>query len=413
MTIVALSRDRARRFLVRRHLLDPPRSLRPERASVLAVVEQLGSLQFDPLEVPGARNHDLVLHARIQGYARPLCDDLLYAPPGERRLFEAYNKSLNILPVHELPYYRLAWERAAARNDGKILRERAAATKAILARIRRQGPVSTADVSREMGELVDWRWGPTTEGRALLEALIATGRLSLARREGNRRFYDLTERLFPASILERRVTREEAMRHRLLSRHRGVGLLGAGASSEVTIGLGSTAERARILAGLVEDGTLIAAEVEGVRGIRYVIAAELPLLEAAARADAPRAPSVTFLAPLDPLMWDRRLVEALFGFAYKWEVYVPEAKRRHGYYVLPILYGDRLVGRIEPRMDRERKSLGIVGIAFEAGFAALEEPGFAGALGQALRAYQELVGAERVVWPRSRIGQALKRAAHP
>jgi uncharacterized protein len=296
----------------------------------------------------------------------------------------------------------------AARNDGKILRERAAATKTILARIRRHGPVSTADVSREMGALVDWRWGPTTEGRALLEALIATGRLSLARREGNRRFYDLTERLFPATILERRVTREEAMRHRLLSRHRGVGLLGAGASSEVTIGLGSTAERARILAGLLEDGTLIAAEVEGMRGLRYLLAAELPLLEATA---SPRAPSVTFLAPLDPLMWDRRLVEALFGFAYKWEVYVPEAKRRHGYYVLPILYGDRLVGRIEPRMDRERLSLGIVGIAFEAGFLALEEPGFAGALGQALRAYQDLVGAARVVWPRSRIGQALKRAA--
>ncbi len=373
---------------------------------MLAVVERLGSLQFDPLEVPGARNHDLVLHARIDGYARAHCADLLYAPPGERRLFEAYNKSLNILPVHELPYHRVTWERAAARYDGKVLRERAAAKETILARIRRDGPVSTAEVSREMSDAVDWHWAPTTEGRVLLEALFETGRLSIARREGNRRFYDLTERLFPASILERRVTREEAMRHRLLSRHRGVGLLGAGASSEVMSGLGTAAERARVLAGLVEDGTLIAAEVEGVRGLRYVLAAELPILEAAALGE----PSVTFLAPLDPLMWDRRLVEELFGFAYKWEVYVPEARRRHGYYVLPILYGDRLVGRIEPRMDRGRKKLGIVGIAFEAGFLALEESGFVGALGQALRAYQVLVGAEQVVWPRSRLAQALKRA---
>src|SRR5690349_11631773 len=107
MRPLALSRDHARRFLVRRHLLDPARSLVPEPASVMAVVERLGSLQFDPLEVPGARNHDLVLHARIEGYARALCDDLLYAPPGERRLFEAYNKSLNILPVEELPFFRL------------------------------------------------------------------------------------------------------------------------------------------------------------------------------------------------------------------------------------------------------------------------------------------------------------------
>jgi len=409
--LLALSRDHARRFLVRRHLLDPARSLRPEPASVLAVVERLGSLQFDPLEVPGARNHDLVLSARIAGYARALCDDLLYAPPGERRLFEAYNKSLNILPVHELPCYRLAWERAAARYDGKVLRERAAAKEAILARIRQGGPISTAEVSREMSEAVDWHWAPTTEGRVLLEALFETGRLSIARREGNRRFYDLTERLFPAAILERRVTREEAMRHRLLSRHRGVGLLGAGASGEVMNGIGTAAERARILAGLVEDGTLIAAEVEGVRGPRHVLAEELPLVDAAARPAPARRPSVAFLAPLDPLMWDRRLVEALFGFAYKWEVYVPAEKRKHGYYVLPILFGERLVGRIEPRMDRTRRKLAIVGIAFEAGFSPLEEPGFVEAFAEALGAYQALVGAAQVAWPRARIAQALKRAA--
>lgn len=409
MSALTLSRDHARRFLVRRHLLDPARSLRPEPASVLAVVERLGSLQFDPIEVPGARNHDLVLHARIDGYARALCDELLYAPPGDRRLFEAYNKSLNILPLHEMPYYRLAWERAAARYDEKILRDRAAAKDAILARIRRQGPLSTAEVSREMGEAVDWHWAPTTEGRAVLEALFECGRVAIARREGNRRFYDLTERLYPAAILKRRVKRAEAARHRLLSRHRGVGLLGARASTEITHGLGTAAERARILAGLVDDGTLIAATVEGVRGPRYVLAEESTILEAAAQATS-APPSVVFLAPLDPLMWDRRLIEELFGFAYKWEVYVPEAKRRHGYYVLPILFGERLVGRIEPRLHRAEKTLAIVGVTFEAGFAPLDAPGFVEAFAAALRAYRTLAGAARLTWPRTRIGRALRCA---
>ena len=410
MRPLVLSRDHARRFLVRRHLLDPARRLRPEPASVLAVVERLGSLQFDPLEVPGARNHDLVLHARIDGYARALCDDLLYAPAGERLLFEAYNKSLNILPVHELPCYRLTWERAAERYDAGILRERAPAKRAILARIRRDGPVTSAAVSRDLGGPVDWHWGSNTEGRAVLEALFESGRVSIARREGNRRFYDLTERLFPPALLARRVPREEAARHRLLSRYRGVGLMGAGGASELTSGTGKAPERATILAGLVADGTLVPAEVEGVRGLRHVLAEELPILEATATRDGAWAPSVVLLAPLDPLMWDRRLVEALFGFTYTWEVYTPEAKRRHGYYVLPLLFGERLVGRIEPRLDRESGTLRIVGLWFEPGFAPLAEPGFAEALGEAVSAYLRLTGATRALWPRTRVARALGRA---
>jgi hypothetical protein len=407
MRPLVLSRDHARRFLVRRHLLDPARRLRPEAASVLAVVERLGSLQFDPLEVPGARNHDLVLHARLDGYTRALCDDLLYAPAGERRLFEAYNKSLNILPVHELPYYRLTWERAKERYDGKILLQCAAAKKAILARIRKEGPVSTASVSRDLGGPVDWHWGSNTEGRAVLEALFESGRVSIARREGNRRFYDLTERLFPAALLARRVSREEAARHRLLSRYRGVGLMGAGGGSELTSGTGKAPERAGILAGLIADGTLVSADVEGVRGARYVLAEELPILEATATRDPASTPSVVFLAPLDPLMWDRRLVEALFGFTYRWEVYTPEAKREHGYYVLPLLFGERIVGRIEPVLARKTGTLRIAGLTFEPGFAPLEEAGFAEALGEAVAAYQRLTGATRVVWPRTRLARAL------
>ncbi|MEO7294879.1 MAG: crosslink repair DNA glycosylase YcaQ family protein, partial [Candidatus Limnocylindria bacterium] len=101
---IQISADHARRFLVSRHLLAPPRTLPAKPASVLAAVERLGSLQFDPLEVPGARNHDLVLHARVAGYERAWCEQWLYGP--DRRLIELYNKSLNMVPMHELPHYR-------------------------------------------------------------------------------------------------------------------------------------------------------------------------------------------------------------------------------------------------------------------------------------------------------------------
>src|SRR5438309_1232802 len=127
-----VSAEQARRFLIRRHLLDPPRALPADPASVLTAIARLGSFQFDPLEVPGARNHDLVLHARIANYRRGWCEQWLYGPAAERRLFEAYNKSLNILPLDELHYYRIAWERASARYDDKILRARATTVAAIV-----------------------------------------------------------------------------------------------------------------------------------------------------------------------------------------------------------------------------------------------------------------------------------------
>jgi uncharacterized protein len=407
---LTLSRDHARRFLARRHLLDPARRLPPEPASVLTVVDRLGSLQFDPLEAPGAKNHDLVLHARIDGYRRALCDDLLYGPIGERRLYEAFNKSLNILPMVELPYYRLGWERAAERHDAGILREHAGVRDAVLARIREDGPIVTAAASREHDAEVTWGWGKGSAGKAVLEALFATGRVSIARREGNRRFYDLTERVFPPALLARRVPRPEAARHRLLSRYRGVGLMGARGAAELVNGTGKAAERAAVLSGLVADGTLMPAEVEGVRGPRYVLAEELPLVEATrARGDG-AAPSVVFLAPLDPFLWDRDLVEDLFGFLYRWEVYTPVAKRQHGYYALPILFGERLVGRIEPRLSPERDALRLVGLSFERGFAPLAEPGFVEGFGRALGAYRRFTGAERVIWPRSRVARALAAA---
>ncbi|HEY7599752.1 MAG TPA: crosslink repair DNA glycosylase YcaQ family protein, partial [Candidatus Limnocylindrales bacterium] len=186
-----LSREQARRFLVRRHLLAPPRSLPPAPESVLTVVDRLALLQFDPLEVPGARNHDLVLHARIGGYRREWCDQLLYGPG--RRLIELYNKSLNIVPLAELGHYRITWDRNAPNVDQGILRDQAQVAEAVLAGIREHGPQSTAAFA-EHGHAVDWWWAPTRASRAVMEALFVSGRLGISRRDGNRRYYDLIER---------------------------------------------------------------------------------------------------------------------------------------------------------------------------------------------------------------------------
>ena len=408
---LTISADHARRFLVSRQLLDPPRSLPAEPESVLRVIERLGSVQFDPVEVPGARSHDLTFHARIANYQRTWADRWLYGPPGDsrdRRLIELYNKSLNILPIDELPYYALAWQRHNVRYENGILRDESSVADAILAGIRRDGPLSST-AFKEHNHAVDWWWAPTSAARAVLEALFVTGRVGISRRDGNRRYFDLIERLVPETLLGKRAGEEDAARHRLLSRYRGVGLLGAQMAGEVALGTGKAPERARILAGLVDDGTLFPVQIEGLRQPRYVLAEEEPILDATAQPRM-RAQSATFVAPLDPLMWDRRLVRDLFGFEYLWEIYVPAAKRRHGYYVLPILFGDRLVGRIEPRYERRDKALRMLGIWFEEGFKPMVEPGFLEALGEAVAAYAAFVGAKSVTWPRTLPGRDIAGA---
>ena len=261
---------------------------------------------------------------------------------------------------------------------------------------------------------MQWWWDSsgatsTRAAKAVMESLFVIGRLGIARRERSRRTYDLIERLVPPDLLARRVPLEDQRRHRLLSRHRGVGMMAVGGAGELVLGTGYAPERARMTAEMVAGGTLVPVIVEGIREARYILGAERAILDATA---APRETpaGVTLLAPLDQFLWDRRLLKSLFGFVYVWEVYVPEPKRRFGYYVLPILFGDRLVGRIEPRFDRSDRRLTVAGVWFEDRFAPMEEPGFVPALANAVDAYRRFVGSRSVTWPRTRPGRDLAGA---
>jgi uncharacterized protein len=387
----------ARRFLVARHLLAPPRSVQGGPEGVLEVFRRLGSIQFDPLGVAG-RNHDLVLHARVADYDPAWCEELLYE---RRELFEAYNKGLSLLPTSELPWYSVSWQFNKPRFEAGILAEHAEVATGILERIRTEGPLSTLDFER--GPTVDWWWAPTNVTRAVFEAYSVSGVLGLSRRAGNRRIYDLMERLFPAELLAQTVPVAEQYRHKLLSRFRAHGLLGKTGSGELWLGLGKAKPdpdrpghpgRVALRDELVDAGDIVPVDVEGVRGERFVLREEVALL---ASPPEPTA-SVVFLAPLDPLMWDRDLLRSLYGFDYVWEVYVPETKRRWGYYVLPILFGERIVGRIEPRIDRASGKVQVLGAWWEDGFDPRKVEGFVDAMRAALRAYLTFAGATRVEW---------------
>jgi len=387
--------EAARRFLVARQMLAPARSVKGGPKAVLEVFRRLGSIQFDPIPVAG-RNHDLVLHARVANY-KPELSDRLYE---RRAIFEAYNKGLSLVPIDHFPWFRGTLSRRSPQTiaDNREVAER------VLERVRAEGPLSSLDFERESGPTVDWFGAPTNVVRAVLEAYAVTGVLGLARRDGNRRYYDLLERLVPPEVLKLKVTPKEHLRHKMLSRYRAHGLLGATGGGDIFGGLGPAKPtpdlpqypgRVALRDELIEEGELVPVEIEGIRGKRFVLRAEVKLLEAPPEPP----PSVAFLPPFDPVVWDRPLLGSLFEFDYVWELFFPEAKRRFGWYVLPMLFRDRFVGRIEPRIDRENGTVQILGLWWEDGFQPRRAEGFVDALREALQAYVAFANASQIEWP--------------
>jgi uncharacterized protein YcaQ len=390
---VRVTAEDARRFLLARHFLSPARSLDGGPDAVLEIFRKLGSIQFDPLAVAG-RTHDLMLHARVAGYDPAWCDSLYE----QRKIFEAYNKGLSLVPVSEFAWFR----GSLSRSSPRVLAENAEVTERVVERIRAEGPLSALDFERAHGAATDWFGLPTNAVRAVLEAGAVTGVVGLARRDGNRRYYDLLDRLLPTEVLAHKVPQTEQLRHKLLSRYRAHGLLGVG-GGDVFGGLGPAKPdprwpdypgRTALRAELVDLGELVPVEVEGVRGKRFVIKQDVGLLQAPPEP----SPSVAFLPPFDPLVWDRGLLGSLFEFEYVWELFVPPAKRRWGWYVLPIVFGDRFVGRIEPRIDRAEDRVHMLDVWWEDGFTPRRVTGFVDAMRDALRAYLRFAGVSHLEW---------------
>jgi uncharacterized protein YcaQ len=386
---VDVTAEAARRFLVARHFLTPARSLNGGPKAVLEVLRRLGSIQFDPIAVAG-RNHDLMLHARIDGYEPAWCDELYE----RREIFEASNKALSFVRTDEFPWFRDVMGRKGPRFHNQALADNAEVAERVLERIQAKGPVSSRDFEATAGATKDWFGMPENAVRSVLEGYTATGVIGLARREGNIRYYDLLERLLPAEVLAHEVPERERLLHKMLSRYRAHGLLAAGGAGGTFARIANGDVRKVLQKELVEAGALVPVQVESTRGKRFVVAAEAALLE------APRAPAptVAFIAPFDSFLWDTALLANLFGFEFVWEGFFKAEKRRWGYYVLPILFGDRLVGRIEPRIDRAASSVEVLGLWWQDGFTPRRADGFVEAMREALRAYLRFTGVECLEW---------------
>ncbi len=357
-----LSIGEARRFLLRHHGLLGEARFAGTRGMV-AFVRQAGCVQFDPVDVCG-RSPELVFLARVPGYYAGMLEDLLY---GDRRLVDYFDKNLAILPLEDWPYFRRERERygAAGRSFEHIARVR----EEVLGRIRQEGPLSSAALG--MGEKVDWYWSRTTLARAALEQLYFSGELVIHHKTGSIKSYDLAERHIPAGLLDALEPLPDELDHqcwRVLRRVRAVGMLWDRAS-DAWLGIpGFKAERrSLVFKRLLEQGSILLVTVEGVRGPLYIAREDEETLNDVL-AMGETEPRCALIAPLDSLIWDRKLIAALFGFRYSWEVYTPRDKRVYGSYVLPVLYGERFIGRVEPVCDRRAGVLRVRGLWWEEGF---------------------------------------------
>ncbi|MDR3331695.1 MAG: winged helix DNA-binding domain-containing protein [Synergistaceae bacterium] len=329
------------------HHLTDSASIRVD--DIAEYIRSVGCIQFDPLDIVG-RNPDLVLQSRCPDYRRGGVERLLYS---ERRLFDVWDKNMSISAVEDWPYF--------SRNRDFIMphyKKFEGAVSVILDYLGENEFACSSDF--DMDEKVDWYWGNQRLAKAALECMLLAGVVVVHHRKGTRRYYCLAGNFIPKDIYgmaDPNTEEEDYRRWLVLRRIRGIGLLwNRGGDAWLGTLSWNGGCRNEAFASLESDGTITGVEVEGSQYPFYIASEYIQLLSSCAEDSIPED-NVRIIAPLDNIMWDRRLIQEIFGFHYKWEVYVPADKRKYGYYVLPVICGDRFVGRIEMRTDKRESVL--------------------------------------------------------
>jgi len=335
-----------------------PRRRRAVKADVLDAIRRMVMLQIDTISVV-ARSPYLVLWSRLGDYPQDWLDELL----AEGALFEYWAHEACFVPTEDYGLYRHRMRDPAAmgwKYSATWMRERAGEVAALLAHIRTHGPVRSSDFERGDGKANGW-WDWKPEKRSL-EVLFTSGALMIARRHNFQRVYDLAERVLPGWDDARMPALPEVRRTFALQAVKALGLARAAWVPDY-----HRTRRPHVdLAALAEEGLLLRARVEGWADPVYIHPAHQELARQAA--DGLLAPTLTtILSPFDPVVWDRRRALELFDFDYRLECYTPAAKRRYGYFTLPLLRRGALVGRIDAKSHRKSGVFEVKAALFEPG----------------------------------------------
>ena len=354
-----LSLAQARRIALAAQGFGVPRPARVNQRHLRRTIDRLGLHQIDSVNVL-TRAHYLPAFSRLGGYDRTLLESAAWGRKSERRLFEYWAHEASLLPldIHPLLRWRMARaDRGEAGWTGMrvFARERRAEAEAVLARIRDDGPLAASDFEEGRSRSGWWEWGHT---KRALEWLFYAGHVTTATRRGSfERVYDVTDRVISANTLSLPTPSEADAQRALIER--SARALGVATEAELRDYFRlSPIDGKTAVAALAEDGVLIPVRVEGWSRQAYLHRDASWPRRMAARA---------LLAPFDPLIWERDRTERLFAFRYRIGIYTPAEKRTHGYYVLPFLFGDALVARVDLKADRQAGRLLAHAIHLEAG----------------------------------------------
>jgi uncharacterized protein len=371
-----LTLAQARRLAVSSQLLPAA----PPGTGILDVARHLGYLQLDPTNSI-ARSHELVLWSRLGPYNQAELERLRWE---DRQLYE-YDAAL--VPLDHYPIHADTMARYPSWSDlwnerVKVwMQKNATLRRQVLSELRKRGPIPSRELKGRTH--VTWQsagWTGDRNVSQMLQFLHRQGKVVIAGRQGQQRLWDLAERWLPQ---DSRLSRREAERQVADRSARALGVATAKEIQQEYFAGGPYRTMGKAIDWLVAEGRLRPAEIEGLPGERFVHVDALPAL-----AEKP-ARRTTFLSPFDPLIRNRERTEALWGFRYRIEIYVPAAKREYGYFVLPILRGDELIGRIDPVFDRKSGVLRVNNVWWEPGYRPVS-------LDQPLRSLAKLVGAERI-----------------
>lgn len=327
---------------------------------VLRMIHRLECVQLDPVAAV-ERNQHLVLAARLPGYAPALLERLLV----QRRVFEYWGNAASVIPMEDYPIFEAKRRRLQKEAAPHLARLRGTVDH-VLSRLEAEGPLPSRAFTSE--HRVHGWWDnqhPKTKATShALNLLWDAGRVMVVRRVGTERYFDLPERVVPADLRQQaeEIADDQADRALLDKYLRAFRVFDLG---DFRFGWRRipAAERRKIAQRLVQAGAVVPLAVDAFRREYFILADDLAKLQRIDRAarregrDAVSEGPVRFLPPLDNLLWRRERIKDLFGFDYTWEVYVPTARRRYGYYAMPILAGDRLIGRIDPRLDHAKGRL--------------------------------------------------------
>jgi uncharacterized protein YcaQ len=387
LQITALSIGEARRIaLAAQGFADPAPRGAVDRRHLRRVFARVGLIQIDSVNVV-VRSHYLPAFSRLGSYDRALLDRAAYAR--ERTLFEYWGHEASLLPVELQPLLRWRMERARRglgtwRHVAQLIREQPTVLERVRTTIAAEGPLAASGFEGARGKGSWWGW---SDVKIALEALFWSGEITTAYRKGFERVYDLPERVLPRAVLDTPTPSEEDAQRELIRIAARAGGIASERELRDYFRLDLADARARV-AELVDAGELERVQVEGLRGDRYLArGARLPR----------RIGARALLSPFDSLVWERTRNRELFDFDFRLEIYTPQHKRVHGYYVLPFLLGDRIVARVDLKHDRQAGVLIAHAVHLEphADRRTVETP-----LREELAKMAAWLGADRTAFPR-------------